>query len=460
MFQADLILPVENQVRELDAKLLLACTVVQKGHSVIIGSKTEIEQGIYRFRQGSLYLAKSFALANVKMLRILKELGHHIIAWDEEGLVHYPPDIYFGRRFSSKILPYVDCIIAWGEDYAQLLHHYQSPFPLPVHVLGNPRGDLLRTELRPLFADEVKNLNAQYGRYILVNTNFPSVNSFDPSLNTCYEDPGATEGLALGKGSAGMPPEFARGRYTHLKRLFEKFRELLPFLAKTYPDQTIILRPHPSEDQDLWKQEAQGFSNIIVKATGNVIPWILGSSVLVHNGCTTAVEAFAMGKPTISYEPYQNERYDNHLPTELSESCIDYDQLQTCLTPYLTHSQSEPLTANRQRIDKYLTAMHDTLACERIADLIDSMLQNDSLRPNSSSSRIKPLGQAMARHAKKKLKGMTGTLRYSKAFQQQRFPDLKYEDLEQKVQAFSQLLKFTKPIQITHLTTNLIRVTT
>jgi len=184
MYQADLILPIENQVRELDAKLLLACTVAQRGYSVIIGWKSDIEQGIYRFHPGSLYLAKSFAPVNLKMLRILKDLGHHVIAWDEEGLVHYPPDVYFGRRFTGDILPYVNRIIAWGEDNAQLLRHYQSPFPLPIHVLGNPRGDLLRTELRPFFETEVKKLVDQHGHYILVNTNFPSVNCFDPTLNT------------------------------------------------------------------------------------------------------------------------------------------------------------------------------------------------------------------------------------------------------------------------------------
>ena len=38
---ASLIIPVENQVRELDPKLLLACIAVRKGFSVIIGSHRE-----------------------------------------------------------------------------------------------------------------------------------------------------------------------------------------------------------------------------------------------------------------------------------------------------------------------------------------------------------------------------------------------------------------------------------
>ncbi|WP_447971243.1 surface carbohydrate biosynthesis protein [Nitrospira sp. M1] len=460
MYHADLILPIENQVRELDAKLLLACTVAQRGYSVIIGWKSDIEQGIYRFRSGSLYLAKSFAPVNLKMLRILKELGHHVIAWDEEGLVHYPPDIYFGRRFTGDILPYVDRIIAWGEDNAQLLQQYQSPFPLPIHVLGNPRGDLLRSELRPFFESDVKNLVDQYGDYILVNTNFPSVNCFDPTLNTCHEDNDAPEGLALGRGSRGMPESFARGRYAHVKQLFEKFQELLPFLAETYPTHTIVLRPHPSENQELWKQEVKHYPNIILKATGNVIPWILGSTVLIHNGCTTAVEAFAMDKPVISYEPYRNERYDNHLPTDLSESCTTLEQLNESLAKYLINPMPQTSMAQHQELSIFLASMNGTLACEHIAELIDSMKKNGSLAQKPLTDRLRPLGHAVVRHAKKKFKRLKGNLQYSQAFQQQRFPDLNQMELNQKVDNFNRLLQFRKPLQLEPLQTNIIRITT
>jgi len=36
---ASLIIPVENQVRELDPKLLLACVAAQRGFAAVIGSR-------------------------------------------------------------------------------------------------------------------------------------------------------------------------------------------------------------------------------------------------------------------------------------------------------------------------------------------------------------------------------------------------------------------------------------
>ncbi|MGB0911614.1 MAG: hypothetical protein ACPGYT_14740, partial [Nitrospirales bacterium] len=99
-------------------------------------------------------------------------------------------------------------------------------------------------------------------------------------------------------------------------------------------------------------------------------------------------------------------------------------------------------------------------ACERIVDLIDTMHKDGSLSKKDRRSRIKPLGQAIMRHATKKFKRITGKLRYSKAFQEQRFPNLNHTELEQKVQVFCHLLKFPKPIKLDPLKTNLIRVTT
>ena len=56
--KASLIIPVENQVRELDAKILLSCIAAQRGFVCVIGSRLEIDFRIASFPR-SLYLSKS-----------------------------------------------------------------------------------------------------------------------------------------------------------------------------------------------------------------------------------------------------------------------------------------------------------------------------------------------------------------------------------------------------------------
>jgi surface carbohydrate biosynthesis protein len=76
-----LIIPVENQVRELDPKLLLAYVAAKRGFSSILGFRREIH---------GIYLSKSMTAASDLMFQIMRKLGHEIVAWDEEALVHLP----------------------------------------------------------------------------------------------------------------------------------------------------------------------------------------------------------------------------------------------------------------------------------------------------------------------------------------------------------------------------------
>ena len=51
-----LIIPVENQVRELDAKLLLSCVAAERGFPVILGSRAFVHFEVASLPRG-VYLA-------------------------------------------------------------------------------------------------------------------------------------------------------------------------------------------------------------------------------------------------------------------------------------------------------------------------------------------------------------------------------------------------------------------
>ena len=146
--KALLIIPVENQVRELDPKLLLACVAAQHGFASVIGSRREIHFNITDIPCG-IYLSKSITAASDMMFRIMRDLGHEIVAWDEEALVHLPAETYYSRRLSPTAMKYVSCFLAWGEDNAELWRQYPHfPEGGRIEVTGNPRNDLLRAEIR------------------------------------------------------------------------------------------------------------------------------------------------------------------------------------------------------------------------------------------------------------------------------------------------------------------------
>ena len=157
-----LLMPVENQVRELDSKILLACIAARRGFSSYIGSRREIHFNITSFPQ-SIYLSKSITAASDMMFRIMRSLGHEVVAWDEEALVHLPPETYYSRRLSAKAMSYVSHFLAWGEDNADLWRQYPHfPRGARIHVTGNPRNDLLRPEIRPFYTDDVTGIRRRY----------------------------------------------------------------------------------------------------------------------------------------------------------------------------------------------------------------------------------------------------------------------------------------------------------
>ncbi len=54
---------------------------------------------------------------------------------------------------------------------------------------------------------------------------------------------------------------------------------------------TIIVRPHPSENHEKWCEVLPEHEKVIVKHEGNVLPWLMAAQVVIHNSCTTGIEA-------------------------------------------------------------------------------------------------------------------------------------------------------------------------
>ena len=87
--KATLLLPIENQVRELDPRLLLACIAARHGFTSVVGPLREMEFHIAAFPQ-SIYLSKSMLSGRTEIFEIMRQLGLKIVTLDEEALVHLP----------------------------------------------------------------------------------------------------------------------------------------------------------------------------------------------------------------------------------------------------------------------------------------------------------------------------------------------------------------------------------
>jgi surface carbohydrate biosynthesis protein len=366
-----LIIPVENLVRELDSKLLLASVAAERGFESIIGYRTRVDFRVARFPR-SIYLSKSMTPKSAKMFRILRLLGHEVAVGDEEALVYFSPEIYHARRMSSKTLPFVSMLLAWGDDNAELWREFPECAGTPIHVVGNPRVDLLRPELRDFFEDEVRHIRERFGRFALINTNFGMVNGFLDTFNIFKKPASPGAEAELGAAGRGTSREFATGHAAHKGALFEAFKGALPALAEALPEYGFVVRPHPVEKREPWIEAARSLPNVRVVHEGNVVAWLIASEALIHNGCTTSVEAAVVGTPAITFRPVKAVTYDLDLPNGLGHEAGSVDELCETVGKVLRGELGRaPGTGARRPLHEYLAAIDGPLASERIVDALE-----------------------------------------------------------------------------------------
>ncbi len=302
-----LILPVDIKSRELDARLLHAACALESGWRVITGSKTLINRAIWRLPRG-VYLFSTLAPGRLLMARCLKAMGWPSQGWDEEGLIYGHPELYRRQRLSARTMALVDQIFAWGEASARDMRIVAAEAGKTVEVAGNPRLDLLRPELRPLLEPEAEHLRRQHGDFILVATNLSWANPHViPPEQADLHGP--------------TPPPGREGPWSYLqyqKRMLAAFREALPAIAKAFPDMKVVIRPHPVENVETWKEALAGCPNVEIIREGAILPWTHAARVFVHSNSTTGLEARLLGHHPVAFVPFDSPRHESPLPNGVS----------------------------------------------------------------------------------------------------------------------------------------------
>ncbi len=452
MSASTLIIPVENQVRELDAKLLLSIVAAERGFPVVLGSRAFVHYRVASIPRG-VYLAKSMRKLSNRMFGILRKLGHEIVAWDEEGLVRFASDEeYYQRRLSPGTVPNVSHLMAWGEDNANALREYPAYTGVPIHITGNPRIDLMRPELREFYRPEADRIRERYGDFLLINTNFGQINHFFSHL-------GEMKAAVEGRGpDADNSFDVGRGRMK--VRLFEQFLALLPVICKAFPQQNIVLRPHPSESHEPWQAIAAEHPNLHVINQGSVVPWLLAARALVANGCTTLIEAAVLGLPAVNFRPLSEPGLEDPLPQGFGHPAESVDQVVETLSNILSGDLGAEQSEDQQRLLAHnIAALSGPFAAERMVDvLIAAGYDQRQPAPVPIPDYLKGWLQTKIRTGKKRInmhrQGHRNNLRYH----DHRFPPISINELQRRIDRLGELTGRFSDIHIQQTSRHMYRL--
>jgi surface carbohydrate biosynthesis protein len=440
-----LILPAEIYAREFDARLLHGVIALNRGWRVIVGSKALINRAIWKLPRG-VYLCQTMTHKRRTMLKLLRRLGFVCVGWDEEGFIYLDRDVYLMRRISLDTLKHLDSVIAWGRQGAEDVGHRSRTIGLEPLPLGNPRFDLARRELHALYADEVAAIRAQHGRFVLINTNFPSLN---PIVSLHDQKPRIT--------SSKHPPSekelqrFARFQ-EHRRALLSGFLEGLPQLARKLPDIRFVMRAHPGENEEVWKSAFAGLSNVSVIREGSSVPWLIAADALIHNGCTTAVEAAVIGLTPIAYCPETSPGEESAVPNPISYRAHSLDDLEVALRR--SAARTLPMGNEQTEIlSRHLSAVEGDLASIAIMNHFDGL---DSERPDTGFlTLIFYRTYAMLRHAYKAMRRGHLTDRYLAKV----FPQVSAGQVSARANQIANALSLPENIRVRSISRNVFELT-
>lgn len=364
----NLYLPIETKVREFDAKFLLSCVAAEAGYTVILGHKKFLDKYLEEMPPG-IFLDKSMPQSRIAKYMHYEKLGFKLIAHDEEGLSPFSLEEYQRRRqYGNASLEHCEYMLTWGQWQADFIRAKAPLFQEKVVATGHPRVDLTRKELRGFYQEEVEQLIAQYGRFILLNTNFSFGNHF-------FGEGGFVEALEkAGNIRDDVHRQFYVGLQHHQERLLGEFVTMIKALREHFPEMTVIVRPHPSENHDTWREALPTHDKIIVKHEGNVLPWLMAAQVMIHNSCTTGVEAYLLERPVIAYLPIRNKAFEGYLANPLSELAFTCAELLEKVGRYLEKDLPVQPDSQKQELAKYhITGLDGELSSDRIVRLLNTV---------------------------------------------------------------------------------------
>lgn len=362
---------MDVQVRELHSKMMLATKAASHGYIVVIGRKALVDKCAMAMPQG-IYLGFALVKNFRNLYKKLKTYGHKVVSMDEEGLIRFSDKVYKESRIDVTCSEYVELILASGASHKNLLELGLPDYPGKVVSTGNPRFDLLDEKYRGLFGDELAKIKSKYKKFILINSTFPILSLYKNGLE--YLNAMHEKKLV----SLECNAQWYTDRYEFKKKTLEALKDMVRELAESLTDINIVIRPHPSEIEGrLWSDIDSKHKNVAIVKEGAIYPWLAACDLLLHNDCTTALEAYLIGKPVIAFNPVIDERFQTFLPSRVSTSISSIAELIQIIQVTLSDSdQAHKVVVSD--LDQHLETINNDISS---SDLIINEFNKLEIRP-------------------------------------------------------------------------------
>ena len=363
-----LYLPVEVKAREFEAKMLLALAAAERGFHVVFGRSWVLNFGRYTDLPPGIVLFKTLNAMDANNMAIARVEGRHAIAaLDEEA---------FGRSDSARALRLnvaplavqtCDLVMIQGDAHRKVWEDHIDFGSTQVAVTGNPKTDLLAPQSR------AKDLANAETPMILFCTMSGNVNPKGRSFARTMEQ---TLVSGIVNSTKEMIDEL--GKLLEDSAAFEidiipRLRDAVRATAEAIPLADIVVRPHPIENADLWRDKFSNLKNVRVETDGPLPEWLRQCDVIVHiSGCGSGTEAALLGVPAIRFEGDGRARDpDVGLSSHLNIPARTVKDVISGIKVALTNQEQ---TNQRNALKDYLLMGDGILTSKEVAERLDAFV--------------------------------------------------------------------------------------
>jgi surface carbohydrate biosynthesis protein len=372
---------IEEVNRELLSRLLIGRAAAALGHPVVIGQQWWIAANFEALTPG-VVLFKGNNRIQALFMQQARRAGHKVASIDEESFVSSSA-IEIAAQYHVLAQDYCDLFFAQGQFQRDAI---AARFPAAderIAITGNPRADLLRDPAFRPFDPIVQRYAETVGRYILVNTNFTTIN---PKLGDVYSYYQTCLRLGVLDDPASSPFNRFMTWCNWERENLRAMTRLIRLLADKYDDRRLVLRPHPSERADIWVDRMAGHSNVDVMIEGDHLAWIDRSEVLLHSGCSTGLEAYFLDRPAVSLTPGDKWWKTPALSNIVNPVAATLEEAEALLE-HAQETGPAPRGNDKERLDHYLLNQPGPAPADRIAGHLSALSKRAEDRP---ANRVAP----------------------------------------------------------------------
>ncbi len=416
-----LYLPIETKARELIGKILLASRAVERGWQVVLGPQEVVREALRHGPRG-VFIEISIPEAKAERLAIIRSLGHRIANICEESIVYYDAMDYCVRKVGPSSVEQVDLLLVAGASNERDLRQYRPQGADKIVRTGNPRFDTLIPEARGVYETVAAPLRERFGRFLLVNTNFMRTNHVKFSADELISRLKSHKGVE-NQAHADM----IKRQYDYKGAQMDKLQPILATIAASGSFDKIVVRPHPSENHNTWREWARPHG-IEVYYEGSANSWMLASAAILHTGCTTGIEGVLLDRPVASYVPIPGHDLLNQSDAVSAPvgSAEDFLELSAKWQKVDASGRRDMLAEQRSKLVPLIANVEPPMSVDRILDALDKLDVAEGPVEPLRKPHVNPL-VAMFRLFRAQRTSRLG------AYHRQKFPSLTDEEIIEPV---------------------------